>query len=139
MPKSSEPNEYREKEDRQESSQENELEDVISEVDDNVDMLVEDFSIENNPGVQELIDNIEEYIHLIDQLVVTEDALMDKGIIEMVNYEFHNDDNKTDNNNNDELSPPPITTTETTEALEKVIKFQESLVVRKGFNEKELK
>ncbi|CAG8779181.1 1996_t:CDS:2, partial [Cetraspora pellucida] len=110
MLEASESNEYREKEGSQEESRpENELEDVISEVD-NVDMLVEDLSIENNPGVQELISNIEEYTHLIDQLVVTEDALTDEGIIKMA-----------------------------TKALEKVIKFQESLEVGKGFDEKELK
>ncbi|CAG8844410.1 34994_t:CDS:2, partial [Gigaspora margarita] len=106
----SELNEYREEEDRQESSQENELEDVISKVDDDVDMLVEDFLIENN---------------------------LDEGIIEMVNYEFRDDNDENDDNNDDEPSPPPpITITKATEALKKVIKFQESLEVRKGFNER---
>ncbi|CAG8812748.1 18422_t:CDS:2, partial [Racocetra persica] len=59
--------------------------------------------------VQELINNIEEYTHLIDQPVVNNDVLTDERIIEMA-----------------------------TEALKKVIKFQESLKVRKGFDEKEL-
>ncbi|CAG8805499.1 26158_t:CDS:2, partial [Racocetra persica] len=101
MPKASKSSKYKEEEDSQEESRpENELEYVISKT----------FLIENNLGVQELINNIEKYTHLIDQLVVTEDALTDKGIIEMA-----------------------------TEALKKVIKFQESLEVRKGFDEKELK
>ncbi|CAG8688971.1 1800_t:CDS:2, partial [Dentiscutata erythropus] len=68
IPETSKPNEYKEAEDRQESRQENELEDVIFKVD-GVDMLVEDFLIENNLEAQELIDNIEEYTYLIDQLV----------------------------------------------------------------------
>ncbi|CAG8701861.1 10241_t:CDS:2, partial [Scutellospora calospora] len=106
MPEASEPNEYREEDEQEESMLEN---DVISEVDD-VDMLVEDLSVENYSEVQELKSNIEEYAYLIDQLVITEDVLTDEGIIEMA-----------------------------TEALEKVIKFQESLEVRKGFNEQELK
>ncbi|CAG8808238.1 2962_t:CDS:2, partial [Gigaspora margarita] len=61
---------------------ENELEDVISEIDD-IDMLAEDFLIKNNPGVQELISNIEEYTHLIDQLVITKNVLTDERIVEM--------------------------------------------------------
>ncbi|CAG8810093.1 28125_t:CDS:2, partial [Racocetra persica] len=85
MPKASESNEYKEEE-------------------------VEDLLIENNSEVQELINNIEKYTHLIDQPVITEDALTDKEIIEMA-----------------------------TETLEKVKKFQESFKVGKGFNEKELK
>ncbi|CAG8522982.1 4519_t:CDS:2 [Racocetra persica] len=111
MPEASESNEYREEEGSQEESRpENELEDVISEVDD-IDMLVEDLSIENNPEVQELISNIKKYTHLIDQPVMIEDALTDKRIIEMINYE----------------------------SIRKIIKFQESLKVRKGFDKKELK
>ncbi|CAG8531445.1 8672_t:CDS:1, partial [Cetraspora pellucida] len=83
MPEASESNKYREKEGSQEESRpENELKDVISEVDD-VNMLVEDLLIENNPEVQELISNIEEYTYLINQLVITKNALTDKGIIEM--------------------------------------------------------
>ncbi|CAG8609645.1 3924_t:CDS:2 [Gigaspora rosea] len=129
MPETSEPNEYREEEGGQESRPENELEDVISEVDD-VDMLAENFSIENNPGAQELI----------NQPVVTEDALTDKGIIEMVNYEFRDDDDEPDDDDDNEPSlPSPINITEATEALEKVIKFQKSLEVGKGFDKKELK
>ncbi|CAG8694917.1 17160_t:CDS:2, partial [Gigaspora rosea] len=106
VPDTSELNKYREKEDRQKSRPENELEDVIFKVDD-VDMLVEDFSIENNLGVRELISNIEEYTHLIDQLVITEDVLTDEEIIEIVNYEFRDDNDETDNNDDDKPSPPP--------------------------------
>ncbi|CAG8513380.1 6708_t:CDS:2, partial [Gigaspora rosea] len=98
----------------QESRPENEPENVISE-DDDVDMLVEDFSNENNPRVRELISNIEEYTNLIDQPAVTEDALTDK-----------------------DPPPSPPTITKATEALEKVIRYQESLEVIKGFKENEL-
>ncbi|CAG8801788.1 10034_t:CDS:2, partial [Racocetra persica] len=91
------------KESEQENRPENEPEDVISEVD-NVDMLLENLSVENNPKVQELISNIKEYTNLIDQPVITKDILTDEAV----------------------------------EALEKVIRYQESLEVRKGFKENEL-
>ncbi|CAG8679897.1 9475_t:CDS:2, partial [Cetraspora pellucida] len=109
MPEESDPNEYREEKKRQESRPKNKLENVISEVD-NIDMLAKDLLIENDLKVQELISNIEKYIYLVDQPVITENALTDQKIIKIV-----------------------------TEALEKVIKFQKSFEVRKGFNEKELK
>ncbi|CAG8847913.1 17379_t:CDS:1, partial [Racocetra persica] len=54
MPETSEPNEYREEEGRQEEIRpENKLEDITSEVnDDDVDILAKDLLIKNNPEVQ---------------------------------------------------------------------------------------
>ncbi|CAG8802011.1 37838_t:CDS:2, partial [Gigaspora margarita] len=55
------------------------------------------------------------------------------GILDIwVNYKFHNNDDENNDNNNELSLLPPITITKTTEVLEKVIKFQESLEVRKG-------
>ncbi|CAG8823433.1 24529_t:CDS:2, partial [Gigaspora margarita] len=79
--------------------------------DDNVAILLEDLLAETDLGVQELSNNIEEYIQMIDQTVVTEDVLTDE-----------------------ELPPLPITITEAVEVLEKVIRYQEGLDVGKGFN-----
>ncbi|RHZ81279.1 hypothetical protein Glove_122g118 [Diversispora epigaea] len=79
--------------------------------------------------------NIEEYTRLINQPAKTEDALTDKGIIEIIIYEFHNSDDKTD----EELSLPLlITMIKAIDALKKVISYQESLKVKKGFNGSEL-
>ncbi|CAG8788379.1 16602_t:CDS:1 [Dentiscutata erythropus] len=116
-----------------ESGPENELQDEASE-DNDVVMLINDLPIENTPEAQELINNIKEYADLINQLVETEDILMDEGIIEMVNYEFRDDD-ETDDEKEELPPPPPITNTEAVDALEKVIRYQESLDVGKGFNE----
>ncbi|CAG8832750.1 6644_t:CDS:2, partial [Gigaspora margarita] len=80
---------------------------------------------ETNLGVQELSNNIKEYIQIIDQIAVTEDILMNEGIIEIVMDEFR--DNETDDDNSNEEPPsPPITIMEAIEVLEKVI--------RKGFD-----
>ncbi|CAG8531246.1 8996_t:CDS:2 [Cetraspora pellucida] len=65
-------------------------------------MVVGDLSPATNLAVQELEDNIKEYIHMISQPTATEDLLTD-------------------------------------EALEKVIRYQESLDVGHGFDENELK
>jgi hypothetical protein len=85
---------------------------------------------------QQLIQDIEEYTCLINQPAKTEDALTDEGIIEMVIHEFRNSDDETDE---EELPlPSPITMMEAIDALKKVISYQESLEVGKGFNENEL-
>ncbi|CAG8642568.1 9742_t:CDS:2, partial [Cetraspora pellucida] len=74
-----------------------------------VAMIIGDLSPETNPATQELEDNIEEYLHMIDQPTATEDLLTDE-----------------------------VTITEAIEALEKVISYQESLDVGNGFDENEL-
>ncbi|CAG8787462.1 37966_t:CDS:2 [Gigaspora margarita] len=56
MPETSEPNKYRKEE-------------------------AKDFLIENNSGVQQLISNIKEYTYLIDQPVITKDALTNEGLL----------------------------------------------------------
>ncbi|CAG8749012.1 16267_t:CDS:2, partial [Gigaspora rosea] len=89
----------------EESESDNEFQDETTNVDD-ATMLLEDLSAETNPTVQELTDNIEEYIQMIDEPAATEDVLTDEGIIEMA-----------------------------AEALEKVIRYQESLDVGNGFDE----
>ncbi|CAG8767580.1 10447_t:CDS:1 [Dentiscutata erythropus] len=110
---------------QEESESENEIDDTAA--------LINDFS---NPEAQQLVHNIEEYAYIIDQPARTEDVLTDNIIIKMAINEFRDDD-KTDD---DEGSPPPpITVTEAVEALEKVISYQESLEVGKGFDENGLK
>ncbi|CAG8534449.1 11760_t:CDS:2, partial [Cetraspora pellucida] len=86
MPETSEP---------EENELDNELQDKITNVDDAA-MLLEDLSAENNPVIQELSDSIKEYLQMIDQPAMTEDAVG---------------------------------------ALEKVIRYQESLDDEKGFDE----
>ncbi|CAG8831035.1 33445_t:CDS:1, partial [Racocetra persica] len=94
-------------------------------------MIVDDLSAAaTNPMTQELKDNIEEYIYMIDQPTTTEDLLTNEYIIEMVIDEFYED-----NEDDKEPPPPPITMIEAIEALEKVIRYQESLDVRHGFDE----
>ncbi|CAG8755996.1 13010_t:CDS:2, partial [Gigaspora rosea] len=92
----------------EESESDDEPEYEIPEVND-VAMLACDLSHETNPAAQELESNINEYIYMIDQPTVTEDILTDDGIIEAA-----------------------------IEALEKVIRYQESLDVGIGFDEYEL-
>ncbi|CAG8786634.1 34484_t:CDS:1, partial [Racocetra persica] len=93
--------------------------------------IVDDLSAAaTNPMTQELKDNIEEYIYMIDQPTTTEDLLTDEGIIEMVIDKFRKDDD--DDEDDKEPPPPPINMTEAIEALEKVIRYQESLDVRHG-------
>ncbi|CAG8667749.1 9811_t:CDS:1, partial [Diversispora eburnea] len=64
-------------------------------------------------------------------------VLTDEGIIEIVIHEFCNNDDESDNEEGS-LPPPPITIIEAIDALKKVISYQESLEVRKEFNENEL-
>ncbi|CAG8748965.1 16368_t:CDS:1 [Dentiscutata erythropus] len=112
---------------------------MIFENDDDIDILVEDLIVKTSSEVRELISNIEEYTNLINQLAITEDALMDISIIEMMNYEFDEEAEETKDNDEEDLSPPPpITIAEATEALEKVIRYQESLEIEKVFKENEL-
>ncbi|CAG8836789.1 20378_t:CDS:1, partial [Racocetra persica] len=66
----------------EENESDNEFQDKTTDVDD-ATMLLEDLSAETNPTVQELMDNIEEYIQMIDQPAATEYVLTDEGIIEM--------------------------------------------------------
>ncbi|CAG8461250.1 19218_t:CDS:2 [Dentiscutata erythropus] len=63
MPETSEPDE---------NELDNEFQDETTNVDD-ATKLLEDLLAETNPTVQELLDNIEEYIEIIDQPAVTED------------------------------------------------------------------
>ncbi|CAG8681707.1 23570_t:CDS:2, partial [Gigaspora rosea] len=72
MPETSEPNE---------SESDNEFQNETTNVNDAI-MLLEDLSAETNPIVQELSDNIEEYIEMIDQPAATEDVLTDEGVRE---------------------------------------------------------
>ncbi|CAG8476012.1 11483_t:CDS:2, partial [Scutellospora calospora] len=65
-----------------------------------------DLSPETNPIAQELRSNIDEFIYMIDQPTVTEDVLTNEGIIETA-----------------------------IEALEKVIRYQESLEAGNRFDE----
>ncbi|CAG8749839.1 25683_t:CDS:1, partial [Gigaspora rosea] len=102
----------------------------------NAAMLVSDFLHETNPATQELEININEYIYIIDQPTVTEDILIDDGIIEAVMDEFGEDNNNDDDD--DKPPPPPVTMAEAVEALEKVIRYQESLDLGIGFDEYEL-
>ncbi|CAG8630702.1 5299_t:CDS:1, partial [Racocetra persica] len=69
---------------------------------------------------------------------ITKDVLTDEGIIEIVNYEFDKEENEA--KNNDDKDPPSflITITKAIKALKKVISYQESLEVRKGFKKNEL-
>jgi len=111
-----------------------ELEADILEIDDTT-MLVNDLSMNTNPVAQQLAQDVEEYICMIDQSIATEDGLTDEGIVEMVKAEFQ------DNNETDDDEPPllpPVTITEAIEALKKVIRYQESLEMGKGFDEKGL-
>ncbi|CAG8636549.1 14565_t:CDS:1 [Dentiscutata erythropus] len=125
MPETSEP---------KESELDNKLQDETTNNNDDVSLLLEDLSAETSLVIQELSNNIEEYIQMIDQPVTTENILTDEEIIEIVMDEFC--DNETDDNDdNEELPPPPITIMEAIEALKKVIRYQESLDVGKGFNE----
>ncbi|CAG8498392.1 16035_t:CDS:2 [Gigaspora rosea] len=71
-------------------------------------MLFEDLSAETNPTAQEITDNIKEYIQMINQPAAKEDVLTDESIIEMA-----------------------------IKALEKVIRYQESLDIGNGFDKKE--
>ncbi|CAG8629841.1 3807_t:CDS:2, partial [Diversispora eburnea] len=86
---------------------------------------------------QQLIQDIEEYTCLINQLTKTEDVLTDEDIIEMVIHEFRNSDDESDNKKRSP-PPPPITIIEVIDVLKKVISYQESLEVEKGFNESKL-
>ncbi|CAG8791954.1 16462_t:CDS:2, partial [Gigaspora rosea] len=67
---------------------------------------------------------------------VTEDILTDDSIIEAVMDEFGEDND--DDNDDDEPPPPPVTMVEAVEALEKIIRYQESLDLGIGFDEYEL-
>ncbi|CAG8788091.1 10837_t:CDS:2, partial [Gigaspora rosea] len=88
--------------------------------------------VSENFRSHELISNIEKYTDLIDQPAATKDILMDIGIIEMVNYEFDEEDKETKDNDKEDSPPPQITITKAMEALEKIIRYQESLEVEKG-------
>lgn len=124
----------------EEIESEDELQDENTNINDAA-MLLGNLSAETNPMVQELESNIEEYIRMIDQLTITEDVLTDEGIIEMVLDEFHEeeeDDDYYDDDDDDDPPPPPITITEAIEALEKVIRFQESLDIGNRFDENKL-
>src|SRR5690349_19436161 len=70
---------------------------------DDIDMLIDDLSVNDSLKVQQLIQDIEEYSYLIDQPVIAEDILTDEGIIEMVKHDF--EDNSKVSNNDDELPP----------------------------------
>ncbi|CAG8834200.1 35636_t:CDS:2, partial [Racocetra persica] len=94
------------------------IEPDIPKVDD-IDILIDDLSVDNSPKVQQLIQDIEEYSYLIDQPVITEDIFTDEGIIEIVKHNF--EDNKA------------------VEVLKKVIRYQEGLEAEKGFDEDGLK
>ncbi|CAG8773421.1 24597_t:CDS:2 [Dentiscutata erythropus] len=94
---------------QEESELDYELQDKTTNDNDDVSLLLEDLSAETDLVIQELLNNIKEYIQMINQPVTTEDILTDEGIIEIA-----------------------------VEALEKVIKYQEGLDVGKGFNENEL-
>ncbi|CAG8841716.1 38771_t:CDS:2, partial [Gigaspora margarita] len=120
----------------EESKSDNELQDETTNDNDNVALLLEDLSAETNLVVQELSNNIEEYIQMIDQLAATEDILTDEGIIKMVMDEFHDKETNNDDNNEEPL-PSPITITKPVEALKKVIRFNENglIMLRKKLKE----
>ncbi|CAG8731287.1 11696_t:CDS:2 [Gigaspora rosea] len=72
MPETSEP---------EESESDNDQEETTND-DNNVAILLEDLSAKTDLGVQELSNNIEEYIQMIDQTAVTEDVLTDEKAVE---------------------------------------------------------
>ncbi|CAG8535175.1 25913_t:CDS:1 [Dentiscutata erythropus] len=125
-----------EKSEQKESRPKNESKDIISDYD--INMLIEDHTIESNQEVHKLISNIKEYTNLINQLAITEDVLIDIGIIKMVNYNFDKEAEKTEDNDEEDPLLSLITITEATKALEKVIRYQKSLEVRKEFKENKL-
>ncbi|CAG8553185.1 10950_t:CDS:2, partial [Racocetra persica] len=51
---------------------------------DDIAMLLEDLLAETNLVVQELSNNIEEYIQMIDQLAVTENILIDEEAVKVL-------------------------------------------------------
>ncbi|CAG8489543.1 1906_t:CDS:2 [Cetraspora pellucida] len=112
-----------------EISEESELENDINDA----ATLVNNLSVENNLRAQELINNIEEYTYMIDQLAIIENVLTDEGIIEMVKNKFCEE--KSDDSDEESLPPPSVTLIEAVKALEKIISYQESLKIRKDFNE----
>ncbi|CAG8501965.1 20701_t:CDS:1, partial [Gigaspora rosea] len=67
---------------------------------------------------------------------VTKDILTDNGIIEAIMDEFGEDND--DDDDDDKPPPPPVTMAKADEALEKVIRYQESLDLGIGFDEYEL-
>ncbi|CAG8593567.1 3759_t:CDS:2 [Ambispora gerdemannii] len=87
------------------------------------------------PEINEL--EIDEFKMDESEITKTENALIDKDIIKMIIHEFRNSNDETDDEE-ESSSPPPIIITEAIDILKQVISYQESLEVKKGFNENEL-
>ncbi|CAG8787351.1 18803_t:CDS:1, partial [Racocetra persica] len=89
----------------EESESDNKFQNKTTDIDDTT-ILLKDLSAKTNLTIQELTDNIEEYIQIINQLAVTEDILTDEDIIEMIIDEFCKDKTNDDNKNDEELLLP---------------------------------